>query len=153
MSRSLLRLAKRGVAAAVVLLVAALLASAGTADEVVGKRPYEMDWANRFQDDHPPLVDFESLDGWTVKTENSAASIVRTREQQLWDKYVARFTYRSTGDDPHYLVAPPRADQDHDPLRRREPVGLRQQLVVLPQRHHTDGLDHGEVPRRPGAAR
>ncbi len=76
-------------------------------DGEVGKRPYEMDWANRLQDDHPPLVDFENLDGWTVKTANAVASIVRTREQQLWDKYVAKFTYRATGDGPTYLIAPP----------------------------------------------
>ncbi len=77
-------------------MLLSLVATACGADEAVGKRPYEMDWANRFQDDHPPLVDFENLDGWTVKAENSAASIVRTREQQLWDKYVAKFTYRAT---------------------------------------------------------
>jgi len=76
------------------------------ADEVVGKRPYEMDWANRFQDDHPPLVDFENLDGWTVKAEDAAASIIRTREQQLWDKHVAKFTYRATGTAPKYLISP-----------------------------------------------
>jgi len=91
-----------------------LVAAACGAEEVVGKRPYEMDWANRFQDDHPPLVDFENLDGWTVKTKNSDASIVRTREQQLWDKYVAKFTYRATGAGPAYLVAP------------REPVKIAQ---------------------------
>ena len=87
-----------------------VLLSLGTAacgaDEAVGKRPYEMDWANRFQDDHPPLVDFENMDGWTVRTGNSAASLVRTREQQLWDKYVAKFTYRATGAGPTYLIAP-----------------------------------------------
>ena len=85
------------------------------ADEVVGKRPYEMDWANRFQDDHPPLVDFENLDGWTVTTANSAASIVRTREQQLWDKYVAKFTYRATGAGPTYLITP------REPLKITQP--------------------------------
>ena len=60
-------------------MLLSLVAAAFGAEEVVGKRPYEMDWANRFQDDHPPLVDFENLDGWTVTTGNSAASIVRTR--------------------------------------------------------------------------
>ncbi len=95
-------------------MLLSLVAPACGADEAVGKRPYEMDWANRFQDDHPPLVDFENLDGWTVKTENSDASIVRTREQQLWDKYVAKCTYRATGAGPTYLIAP------------REPVKIAQ---------------------------
>jgi hypothetical protein len=89
------------------ILLWSFVATACEAEEVVGKRPYEMDWANRFQDDHPSLVDFENLDGWTVKTANSAGSIVRTREQQLWDKHVARFTYRATGTGPTYLIAPP----------------------------------------------
>ena len=83
--------------------VAAVFAS----EEVVGKRPYEMDWAGRLKDDHAPLVDFENLDGWTVKTGNSTASLVRTREQQLWDQYVAKFTYRATGEGPAYLITPP----------------------------------------------
>ena len=87
-------------------LLGSLVTAACGAEEVVGRRPYELDWANRFQDDHPPLVDFENLDGWTVKTGHAAASIVRTREQQLWDKYVAKFTYRATGTGPTYLIAP-----------------------------------------------
>jgi len=87
-------------------VLASLMAAACEAEEVVGKRPYEMDWANRVQDDHPPLVDFEDMHGWTVNTANAAASIVRTREQQLWDTYVAKFTYRATGNGPTYLIAP-----------------------------------------------
>ncbi|MHB8996120.1 MAG: hypothetical protein ACYC63_12815 [Armatimonadota bacterium] len=84
-----------------------IITGALAADEVIGKRPYEMDWANRFQDDHSALVDFENLDGWTVKTAKSVASIARTREQQLWDKYVGKFTYRADGDGPTYLIMPP----------------------------------------------
>lgn len=71
---------------------------ASAADEVVGQRPYEMVWANRNQDDNPPLVDFENMDGWQVWTKNTEARIERTREQQIWDKYVAKLTYHSTGD-------------------------------------------------------
>ena len=92
---------------ALCLLMLLSFVAAFAQDEPVGKRPYEMDWANRFQDDHPPLIDFEAMEGWTVKTENSAATILRTREQQLWDKYVAKFTYRATGDSPTYLITPP----------------------------------------------
>ena len=89
------------------LLLLLSVSATFAAEEVVGKRPYEMDWANRLQDDNPPLVDFENLDGWTVKTENAVASLARTREQQLWDKYVGKLKYRATGADPKYLVCPP----------------------------------------------
>ena len=47
------------------LLLIALPAMAQEAEKV-GKRPYEMEWANRHEDDHPPLVDFEDLSGWRV---------------------------------------------------------------------------------------
>lgn len=90
------------------LLICCLLALvASGAEPVVGKRPYEMDWANRFKDDHPPIVDFENLQGWTVRTSDSSATLAATREQQLWDKSVAKFTYRATGDKPSYFIAPP----------------------------------------------
>ena len=90
------------------LVLLSLVAAALGKDEVVGKRPYEMDSAHRLQDDHPPLVDFEDLHGWVVKTTNAEANIVRSRQQQLWDKYVAKFTYRATDTGPAYLIAPPR---------------------------------------------
>lgn len=89
----------------ILLLVSAGLAHA--ADDVVGERPYEMVWANRNQDDNPPLVDFETMDGWQVWTKNTAAKIERTREQQIWDKYVAKLTYRSTGDGEQLAFGPP----------------------------------------------
>ena len=38
----------------------------GEDNEIVGQRPYEMEWANRTEDTHPPLVDFEDLTGWGV---------------------------------------------------------------------------------------
>lgn len=93
-----------------IMLVLSSRVASGS-EEVIGQRPYEMDWANRLQDDHPPLVDFEHLDGWTVQTTNAVADIARSREQQLWDKYVGRFTYRATGSGPHYLIAPPQPIQ------------------------------------------
>ncbi|NCO39205.1 MAG: hypothetical protein COZ06_28280 [Armatimonadetes bacterium CG_4_10_14_3_um_filter_66_18] len=85
-----------------------LIVSANAAEEeTVGKRPYEMDWANRNQDDHPPLIDFENLDGWTVETKQSEATFARTREQQLWGKYVGKLTYRATGSNPEVRIVPP----------------------------------------------
>ncbi|MGQ9731641.1 MAG: hypothetical protein ACUVX8_10260, partial [Candidatus Zipacnadales bacterium] len=85
-------------------------------EETVGVRPYEMDWANRTEDDHPPLVDFEDLTGWTVEAEASVATFERTREQQLWGKYVGKLTYRGVlhdnqgkpvGKEPVSTIRPP----------------------------------------------
>jgi len=63
--------------------------------ENVGKRPYEMVNAGRTTDAHPPLVDFENLNGWTVETVNAEASFTLSREQQLWGDYVAQLTYKN----------------------------------------------------------
>lgn len=76
--------------------------------EVVGERPYEMVWANRHQDDHPPLVDFEDLTGWKVEAEQAEGRFKRTREQQIWDRYVGKLTYRATGTNPEVHILPPR---------------------------------------------
>ncbi|MCR5381631.1 MAG: hypothetical protein K6G44_11660 [Lentisphaeria bacterium] len=77
-------------------------------EETVGVRPYEMDWAGRTKDDWPALVDFENLDGWTVETENAIAKFERTREQQLFGKYVGKLTYRYDGKGlPKVIIRPP----------------------------------------------
>ncbi|MBU0611329.1 MAG: hypothetical protein KKI08_25850, partial [Armatimonadetes bacterium] len=89
-----------------VMVVMILPVLAHAADEVVGERPYEMIWANRTQDDNPPLVDFEDMTGWTVTPENMAATLECTREQQIWDKYVAKLTYRATGSPPTLSFGP-----------------------------------------------
>ncbi|HOM18801.1 MAG TPA: hypothetical protein PLQ00_15830, partial [Thermoguttaceae bacterium] len=78
------------------------------AEEKVGQRPYEMDWAGRTTDTRPPLVDFENLDGWTVQGEDAQASWRRSREQQIWDKYVGKLVYRGTGRHPTITIRPPK---------------------------------------------
>lgn len=92
------------------LLGSALLifASFAIAEEPVGQRPYEMVWANRTQDTHPPSVDFENLDGWTVECTDAVADFKRTREQQLWGSYVAKLTYRGTSSKAALMVKPPK---------------------------------------------
>ena len=75
--------------------------------EVVGQRPYEMEWANRTEPTHPPLIDFEDLTGWRVETNNANAQFVRSREQQIWGKYVAKLTYHETGGEPEIRINPP----------------------------------------------
>ncbi|MDO5309859.1 MAG: hypothetical protein Q4G03_10285 [Planctomycetia bacterium] len=67
--------------------------------ETVGKRPYEMDWANRVKDEHEAIVDFETSDQeWIVETTNAHASFERSREEQIFGDYVGKLTYRI--DDP-----------------------------------------------------
>ncbi len=85
------------------------LATLGFCQEAstVGKRPYEMDWAGRTQDDHPPLVDFQDLTGWQAQVQSSVAKLERTREQQLFGTYVAKLTYRGTGPGPQVRLTPP----------------------------------------------
>jgi len=78
------------------------------AQENVGERPYEMVWANRTEDTHPPLVNFENLDGWTVEAKDAAAALTRTREQQLWGKHVAKLVYRGTARKAELTLRPPK---------------------------------------------
>jgi hypothetical protein len=66
-----------------------------------------MDWAGRTQDEHPPLIDFEELNGWSVETRHAEASFERTREQQIWGRHVGKLTYRGTGANPLVRVLPP----------------------------------------------
>ena len=75
--------------------------------ETVGKRPYELEWAGRTQDEHAPLVDFESLEGWRVECRDAEARFERTREQQIWGQHVGRLTYRGTGTRPEVRILPP----------------------------------------------
>lgn len=91
--------------------VAALLllsAAPALAAEPVGERPYEMVWANRVEDNHPALVDFENLDGWNVQCVDAEARFAQSREQQLWGKHVGRLVYRGKGQRPSVTVKPPK---------------------------------------------
>ncbi|MDE0042654.1 MAG: hypothetical protein OXT74_11510, partial [Candidatus Poribacteria bacterium] len=45
--------------------------------------------------------------GWYVETINADARFVRSREQQLWGKYVAKLTYHETGGNPEIRISPP----------------------------------------------
>jgi hypothetical protein len=92
-----------------IVILASMLLGPGcmAQEETVGKRPYEMDWANRTEDDHPPLVDFEDLTGWTVETKDAEASFIRTREEQIWGKYVGKLTYKGLGNQPVVTLRPP----------------------------------------------
>ena len=92
------------VSAVLAFCALALVVQAG---ETVGLRPYELDWAGRQQDQHPALVDFEDLAGWRAEGRNATASFSRTREQQIWGKYVGKLVYRATGANPQVRILPP----------------------------------------------
>ena len=95
------------VAVAGLVLVLLAAAAPGEQAEAVGRRPYEMDWAGRTADDHPPLVDFEDLSGWRVECKDAEARFERSREQQIWGRHVGRLTYRAAGPRPQVRLLPP----------------------------------------------
>jgi len=76
------------------------------ADETVGARPYEMEWADRDRDTRLPNVDFEAVEGWTVEFHDALACFERSREQQLWGRYAGKLTYRADGRKPAVTVRP-----------------------------------------------
>jgi hypothetical protein len=76
------------------------------AEPPVGRRPYEMEWAGRTEAPRPALVDFENLDDWTVAGNNSVAKLETSPEQQLWDRYVGKLTYRAEGGGPIVTLRP-----------------------------------------------
>ena len=90
------------------LLAGLLLATPAAADSptVVGQRPYEMVWAHRDKDDHPPVLDFEDLSGWRVEVASAVATFERSREQQIWGDHVGKLTYRGTGQQPRVRIRP-----------------------------------------------
>ena len=91
----------------IALLLGALAPAALAQEESVGKRPYEMDWARRTEDQHRSLVDFEDLSGWKAEATHSEATFTRSREQQLFGQYVGKLVYRGTGPGPKVRMVPP----------------------------------------------
>jgi hypothetical protein len=73
----------------------------------VGQQPYEMTWTQR--QEHPKtLVDFEDLTGWTLELYDGAeGELRRSREQQMWGMYVAKFWYRGTASGSRIVARPP----------------------------------------------
>jgi hypothetical protein len=92
----------------IVMFMASIVMAIQTqAGESTGERPYEMVWAGRIQDDHLPLIDFEDITGWRVELKDAEATFERSREQQIWGKYVGKLTYRGTGSSPQIRILPP----------------------------------------------
>lgn len=72
-----------------------------------GKRPYELDWAGRFSDDHVPLVDFESLNGWVVESDGGSAALSRSEQQKIWGKYTGKIAYTGNASGASFVIQPP----------------------------------------------
>ncbi|MBP5319975.1 MAG: hypothetical protein J6334_03220 [Kiritimatiellae bacterium] len=72
-----------------------------------GERPYEMVWANRTEDDHPPLVALTDPSGWQVEVKNAVASFTRSDDLLLFGDGVCKLVYRGTGSDPVITLRPP----------------------------------------------
>ena len=87
--------------------------------QTVGKRPYEMDWAGRTEDDHPALVNFERNETWTVEAENGEGIVERSREQQMFGDYVLKFSYKGVKSGAAFTLRPPQplpVPQDFDAI-------------------------------------
>ena len=91
------------------VVVACLLPFSSVQSSEIGKRPYELDWANRVSDTRAPLIDFENLDGWTVAQTGAVSEFSLSQEQQLWGEQVGKLVYRGSGDHPVITLAPPQA--------------------------------------------
>ncbi|MBR5023659.1 MAG: hypothetical protein IKX48_01235, partial [Victivallales bacterium] len=92
-----------------------LLTSACISAQPVGKRPYEMDWANRMEDDHPQFEDFEADAAWQTEGNGAVATAERTREQQLFGDYVLKLAYRADGQGTKTVTVRP-------PVKREVPA-------------------------------
>ncbi|MFQ6133438.1 MAG: hypothetical protein ACE5R4_15455, partial [Armatimonadota bacterium] len=71
-------------------------------------RPYEMDWAGRTEPNHPQLVDFEDLGGWTVACHAGAqAHAYRSKGRQLFGQWTARLVYTGESAASWFRLQPP----------------------------------------------
>jgi len=74
----------------------------------VGKRPYELDWANRTQPEHPQLADFEDLTGWEVRSRDGAqAKLYRSKQEFCFGEYSAKAVYSGASPVSAFVIAPP----------------------------------------------
>ena len=73
----------------------------------VGQQPYEFTWTQR--EEHPKtLLDFEDLSGWKLELYDGAkGELRRSREQQMWGQYVAKFLYSGTSERSRVVARPP----------------------------------------------
>ena len=86
------------------------------ANELEGEPPYEMVWAKRTPE-HPPLVNFDSLEGWTIEGSNGGSGeLYESRKQRLWDSGTARLVYRGTSKESGVVFRPPKPVEIPQPI-------------------------------------
>ncbi|MBN2329924.1 MAG: hypothetical protein JXR73_22480 [Candidatus Omnitrophica bacterium] len=83
------------------------LAKPMPANEAAGDRPYEMVRANRTPP-RKPLVNFDSLSGWSLQGTNGAVGdLFESQLQRVWDSPVARLVYRGSSNESEITIQPP----------------------------------------------
>ena len=80
----------------------------GQVDRYKGQRPYELDWAGRYDDDHEPFIDFETDEAWTVKAKDGLATIGRSNEEIIWGDYCYKLTFKANSTKSTFVVRPPK---------------------------------------------
>jgi hypothetical protein len=86
------------------------------AGESPGQRPYEMVRANR-RPERAPLVDFDSLEGWTLEPEGDAeGELYGSQRQRVWESPVARLVYRGTSAQSAVTIRPSKPIPIPDPV-------------------------------------
>ena len=83
-----------------------ILAAVVSGEGPVGQRPYEMQWAGRTSDTHQALIDFEDLALWQTRCRDADAEFSRSREQQLWGRYVGKLVYRGSSKRAEITLRP-----------------------------------------------
>ncbi len=75
--------------------------------EAPGDRPYEMVRSGR-RPPYAPLVDFDSLAGWTALCEGGAvAELAGSQKQRVWESPVAKVVYRGKSPKSSITLRPP----------------------------------------------
>ena len=93
----------------VLLLCNSLQELYGQENRYKGLRPYELDWAGRYEDDHVPLIDFEKEEAWSVDASDGSATINRSKEEIIWGDYTYKMSYRANSTDASFVIYPPDA--------------------------------------------
>jgi hypothetical protein len=80
----------------------------GQENRYKGQRPYELDWAGRYEDDHASLIDFEKEEVWSVEANDGSATINRSNEEIIWDDYTYKIAYQANSTDASFVIRPPK---------------------------------------------
>ncbi|MCC6343199.1 MAG: hypothetical protein IT166_13425 [Bryobacterales bacterium] len=74
----------------------------------VGQQPYEFTWTQR-EEDPRALTGFENLEGWRLEMYDGAeGELRRSREQQMWGQYVAKFVFSGKRAESRVVARPPK---------------------------------------------